>query len=606
MQFNTKPKFKQIPISTKIALLFILFFSVCSRVVYLPFHRTDKDDIGVAITVLTHYNSFKATHFGNPAHARYESKLYQYMRKADSLGILKPIIQPFVVSWAWSYAPLQYVGMDLLINKNMSYREILFWGRLPTAVFGVVNIILMAFLLIQLYQKQLIHHHLIVIGTLLMALSHEHIIFSQVMLNYELGITAHLVFLILLLCHNQVNSYLMYGLIFLTPFMQYQAVFISVAWAGTVLLFEKPKIFTLSFIKKYSYLSLPILAFGILYIVFLRNLRDLGAWTWKNGLTNEYLFDYNKLTTDAISYPIQFFLQNSYDVYTAMLSCTNENTTSYYIQNVFLISWGLLGVFFLIKSSQETYQKIALYSVLLLLVWTFMVVSQKFTLSPTRHNIILLPIFILWIVVGINGLQQFITLYWFEKITPIITVCIIINFAVSYADFLENRKDKFDEKEFKNFLQEYQVKTVVCYGEATVGELLKALLPSDGINFIETYRNAMDYYNIDRGIYVRKVSAPTTHFIAYSQHLPLKTQANTIQQQYFPLLSSHNVQSCLYTKVPKLEDLFDSLPANYTYKIYPIKEVYSDTELEFSSKTKYGINGYFLYFVEVTSSVTAN
>ncbi|MCS7004271.1 MAG: hypothetical protein NZM38_02975 [Cytophagales bacterium] len=592
----------QIPLSAKIALFLILVFGVALRILCFPFHRTDKDDIGPAITVLSHYESFKKTNLNNPTHARYHSKLYQLLRKADSIGILKPIVQMVVVSWAWSYAPLQYVAMDLFINPDMSYREILFWGRLPSALCGCFNIFLMAFFLFRIYQQQIIHHSTVVLGTLLIAFSHEHLIFSQLMLNYAVGVTAHLILLIMTTYDKEVLTLKDKLLLFLIPFAQYQAFFLAISFAITVIYFKKTPFLSAKFFKNYWGLALPFISFGFLYILFLRNLHDLGLWPWKNGLMNEYVFDSSKALEfpQGFVYTVSFFLKKGYETCAAMLSCVNEDSPFYFLQNIFWGTTGVLGGFCLLKSRNLFLNKLWIYSIGVILIWIVMIWIQKFTLSPTRHNLIVLPVLIVWVILGVDFLQSLRVFRQFP-IAYLLSIALGVAFLNSYPKFWHERKDKFEEKEFEKYIDLYRTKQVVCYGKTATGELLKNLTNFSGIKFTTTYDHYISYYDTAKKIQILKVPFPTESFLAYSQHLPLSLPENdSLNRMYFSApLQTNNLQSVMFLKVPQLKDIFDSIPMNHHYRIVPIKQIYSITELEFSSKTKYGTNGYFLYFVEV-------
>ena len=93
-------------------IILIIGIGTLFRVRSLISNYTSYDDIGVAVTMLF-YDELKGLQ-------RFKS----------------------VKSATWTYAPLQLIFPAFILYNGMSYEEIIFWGRFPSFIFGVLSIFL--------------------------------------------------------------------------------------------------------------------------------------------------------------------------------------------------------------------------------------------------------------------------------------------------------------------------------------------------------------------------------------------------------------------------------------------------------------------------------
>lgn len=99
-----------------LSLAFVFLAGILVRLLPLDSHFGHVDDLGVAKTVLKYQQDYKSF-----APAR----------------ILKNPVLSLLYQWSgvareWTYAPAQFVLTYYLIHSGQTYREIVFWGRLPS------------------------------------------------------------------------------------------------------------------------------------------------------------------------------------------------------------------------------------------------------------------------------------------------------------------------------------------------------------------------------------------------------------------------------------------------------------------------------------------
>src|SRR5690606_3243572 len=95
----------------------------------------------------------------------------------------------------WTYAPFQFWFTPLLIHPDQTYREFLFWGRLPSVFFSVLGLALLAFFY-RLYDRWKTGR--VFAALAILAFSWENIIHARQMHNYALGVTAFIALMVLL------------------------------------------------------------------------------------------------------------------------------------------------------------------------------------------------------------------------------------------------------------------------------------------------------------------------------------------------------------------------------------------------------------------------
>ena len=101
------------------------------------------------------------------------------------------------ISSSLTYAPLQYLFTVPLIDRNDSYHDLLFWGRLPSYIFGLIGLLLFVIILSRTFNEN--SYTKMIFPIMLFSLAWQNIIYSAHMSNYTLSITLLLIQIFLFL-----------------------------------------------------------------------------------------------------------------------------------------------------------------------------------------------------------------------------------------------------------------------------------------------------------------------------------------------------------------------------------------------------------------------
>jgi len=179
----------------------VVIIGAAVRLTGLGTYQTHVDDVGVARTLLYPQMSYDPINktindINNP---QYNSRVYAMGRIA--LGYLhyennNYLIKIIIIPLCGTYAPLQFMSTALLISTAQTYRQILFWGRLPSAILGVLTL----FLIILFYRKfpRPQKYYYMLASVALFAFSLESISYAKQMEHYGSGPFAIMMLLILL------------------------------------------------------------------------------------------------------------------------------------------------------------------------------------------------------------------------------------------------------------------------------------------------------------------------------------------------------------------------------------------------------------------------
>ena len=101
---------------------------------------TEYDDIGVV--------SLHKGHVGTKNIDISEGIINSMLVDMDSAhSIENTMVLPFYIAYTWTYAPAQYVLVPLLLSDDDSFDAVVFKGRLISALFSIMSIILLAYLM---------------------------------------------------------------------------------------------------------------------------------------------------------------------------------------------------------------------------------------------------------------------------------------------------------------------------------------------------------------------------------------------------------------------------------------------------------------------------
>ena len=467
-----------------LAPFLVLLLSIFIRLENLGGHFTQVDEAGIAELILYPKNlteidrDFLEERIAGQSPLI--SNLYQYSEENNYterfIELGNVFYQFFVVSITQTFAPIQFIATRFLISEEMSYRDILFWSRVPSFIFSILSLILIFLFYERLQSEQRRNYKILALA--LMGLSIEHIIFSQQAISYAIGIFAAMVLNVLLLNYTK-KVYLSYKdsiwLGFVLAFLvlcQYQILFFIPAFLVTLVFyqarnFDSIKNQILKLVPAGISFSLLFLPF---YIVFLRRYDDAGL-NYNTGPNNEFVFDIpaNELLIEKISYFFSFFINNWIEVFQSMTSFVPFESEWFLPCFIILLVMFLLGTYsFLRKDS--LFRQIGIFFFCIIMTWSILVIIGKIALSPTRHSLILLPLFVITICEGCfyisktiyANLSIRINLHLFTPLLLSLFVCII--FFTSYHEEKLQRVDVFNENKLTQIIEDNEIETIILFG----------------------------------------------------------------------------------------------------------------------------------------------
>lgn len=547
--------------------------AILSRFVGLAHHFSHIDDVGVAKTILD----------------------------AAIIGKQSPF---WSVSVIWTFAPLQFICTALLINFEQSYRELLFWGRLPSFVVSVAGIFAAYACLLRLRFKQQSAH---LIALALLACSWQAIIYAKQMNNYAFGLTGAWLMLVCL-CVNLNASKLSYLSIVL------QSAFLAgLCYAHYQLFFLVPAYYLALFFFRRNDHGLPHLCMRFaagaavliavlwpLYSFFFSKVYDpSGVYNGLNynvGPAGKFLFSWPEAGSLAenIRYSLTFFLNNFPDTLYAMLAFVPDRNAlsgaALKLILCLLVAWGGVRLF---KERKTPEGRLLFYYLFFsLLFWILLVILQKLTLSPTRHSMIYIPMLILCAAKGAEGMASFFGNN-ILKLKPetqnygmlFTAMVIVFLFSASYHVFLKERKDPFNEKEILAVLSRFDADALISFDSTVQPGMMKSL--RDYFGHYDTghvphdilYRSGADF---DRIAWVSHRSA-----LSHESWAELYKNFNLYVRKRTPFWLAEGKQPPM--PVPRSLSQYRTLYS---------KEISSDVEIDYSRQTLNGYNGFFFYVLE--------
>jgi hypothetical protein len=467
-----------------LAPFLVLFLSIFIRLENLGGHFTQVDETGISELILYPKDLTEIDRDFSEERIEDQSplifNLYQYSEERNYtehfLEFGNEFYQFFVVSITQTFAPIQFIATRFLISDEMSYRDILYWSRVPSLIFSILSLLLIFLFYERLQSKQRKNYKILAIA--LMGLSIEHIIFSQQAISYAIGIFAAMMLNILLLKYTQ-KVYLSYKdsiwlgfIIAFLVFCQYQILFFIPAFIFT-LVFYQAKNFDLIKNKILKLIPAGIsftLLFLPLYIVFLRRYDDAGL-NYNTGPNNEFVFNIsgNELVVEKISYFFDFFINNWIEVFRSMTSFVPIESEWFLPFSIILLVMFILGTYSFLRKDGFCRQ-IGIFFFCIIMTWFILVIIGKIALSPTRHSLILLPLFVITICEGCfyickiiyANMNARINLHLFTPLILSLFICII--FITSYHEEKLQRIDVFNENELTRIIEDNKIETIILFG----------------------------------------------------------------------------------------------------------------------------------------------
>lgn len=434
--------------------LLLMAFLIWIRFSWFDMHFTHYDDIKV--DQLTNYQvDLFEVQF---AHYKYNGGISGEVYNICYLlfsKIYNAAYNAYNFSKYWTYAPGQFVITFLLLPLGKDYTSIKFFGRFPSLVFGIVALLF----LWRVITKMTNSKEVACLATAIMGFSWQSILYCMHMSNYEsIILIGCIAALYIIKCLNEKTEkwWVQGGFIFgVLTWFHYQTVCFFggylITFVGVSLSEGKSK-------KK-------VIRMGEICLLYVMTISPLflfanmnGVPTWNAGINGEYLF---RFTWDMV-YFVKFFGINSWRVFKAMLSPVPlylPIANFYAVGMVILFVLGIIGS--LIECKDDMPFFITLFCIGTIGTEYFFVFLGKFTLSPTRHCNVLIPMYVIEISLGIYYLLKQRRSQRLRILAVVGTVFIVCIWSRYYPTIKQDRIDVFSEQLVDQIMMECEPDLVI-------------------------------------------------------------------------------------------------------------------------------------------------
>lgn len=557
----------------QILIVASIALGILTRYLFLGTHFSHVDDLTPLRSILE-WKKYPVLEnwLSNPTHPW--ASLFKFFNSIHLLMPLSILVdtknQAFGVAGSSTYAPLQFLLTSLLIHPEMSYEQLIFWGRMPSFLIGSASILMIGYLIKKIFQNNSLV--LVLIAILLISFSLENIVYTVQVESYAIGVLILIIYLILffrmidksdlnfidlivIMLSTLVFSWSQYQFLFFLP-----GFYLGLIFHGSTLK-DKRYLFKSIGVSIAAFLSvLPIYSF-----MSKTGLLGRGV-NWNAGVSGEYLFSIIPFQSifEPIIYILKFFINNTYVVIQSNFTMGYGflNHPAYFIS---LLLFMILGLFNVFKKSKPFF----IFIMTTKLVWMGLVILRILTLSPTRHSLILFPLQVVLLLFGLDLLFDFMrrnSLSFLAYFKIIILTVLYTGFFASIIEVYESRIDPFNESKIDSLVQSFQVDHILSYGWTW------------NLHF-------MDYpklYLMDIGIY-GKMNDTQSDTIAFIGHRdPMASDAFTYVVESLNQLDGQSYST-------NIED----------YILIYSEEIKSDVEIDSVNYTKNGTNGYYFYVFKI-------
>ena len=579
-----------------IAGLFILVMAIISRLYLLDKHFTHIDDIGVAWSILhlkdemssidsqceeSLIKSFTSCRYFLAKKQSEELTLptselgnflqqYGLLEKARTIFFLYRSFN--IVPLSWTYAPAQFYLTDFLLHPGMSYGQIKFWGRFPSLLFGVIAILFLMYS-VKYFESSGNVGLSVCLVSLVMSTSLQSIIYAAQMESYAIGIFSVSALTVLLgyFINKKeigIKTALAAGAAVATLSMyQYQTLLFIPGFLLSFIVFRNPNV---KIIYPLIWGAGSFLFIAIPFVFSILISRTNRSVSWNAGPNGEFAIQ----SHDPVFLKFFEVISNLPLVLESMLSPVPES--SLYAQ---LFKWLLFILFALgVTASFINKEKrsFLLFSILTFATWFIFVIFGKLPFSPTRHSMVLIPLFAMFVAFGFSAVFRRLKVYALINFIPILIISFwLYAFAIGYKIIIHERMDRFDEEFLDQTFKTFSVDIVV--GEYTNSPYFMPKINRRPIVFNQIH-NPQDS-NINSSL----------------QGIGIKP--NIMVAVYGRTELTDAALNNLYNNIAK------QLQLPITKKITMIKkdESPSKVEVDWSSRTNNGTNSFFLYIFKVNN-----
>jgi hypothetical protein len=511
----------KIVILKRLSLIAIIIMAIFVRVDDLQNQFPTIDDTGVAWTLLNHTDQLNVSYIKkkiyDSKHEDFNTPQYILLRSLDEaqslelgLAILKPVIKMTIIPQTWTYAPIQYIFTSILLNNNLSYKSVLFWGRFPSCVFSILSLLMLVLLLRKIFKDE--WYLPTIFSLLIFGFSLENIVYAKHMSNYSAGMFSLLLLInIYIASRNSENlkSPLLQGfLLAICVGLSYQVLFFIPAFFGSWLLMERKTFFkknefiirNLNNIKFRNFIRIffAFLVFSsaliFTFVIFQSKRGEAGS----TGIPNRYYFEIPFMNTlgvistflNDLSYTITFFISNGFETTNFLLSNSQyTSSVSLFIIYSFIFVM-LVGLFSGIKSQNKGLKEISVFIILSIVTYFLLILFKKIPLSPSRHSLILLPILAIMIAMGIFAIFRLIPnsrRIYFLIITLFAGSIMVGSFWSNYNDFISKRVDLMNDSRLNYFIKKSKPEFIVMPKYFVMNKLLNQDWVLESYNSQEIY-----------------------------------------------------------------------------------------------------------------------
>lgn len=535
-----------------LVLAALLFVGVYARFVELEWHFSNVDDMGVAEIILKN-------------------------RATGEWG-------RFPISRFYTYAPFQYLITPLLISQHLEYRDLLFWGRLPSCVFGSLGLVA---LVLFYWKLDGVRSGKVFPALAILACAWENIIHAKQMHPYALGVTATLLLFIVFLAYldapkPSAGRAAVSGLLAaLASHVQYQLMAFVPAFFAALAAREWRRAGKLAAIRHLA-LGIAVYAAAVfpMWFFLLRPYlaENAGAPPWAWGPANEFMLAFAPGTPipEQVVRTVDFFVRNFWVVFQADTAVVPEQSPLFLPFSLVLAALLGLGVASFVRTRDERRRWLAIFFALVVITWDGLVLLRKLTFGPTRHSLILLPFFAVTISEGLA--------YALAKVRASeraslftsagLSVTLAVVFLANYGTFLEERRDPFVESEIVKTLREYKVDTILSNQRSDGLPLMKQ---------IQAYQEEIDTLGMER--------YKTMAWISRSEAPVTKDSCEDMRRLYNARIEAERAATGKF--FPTIDH-----PCS-AYRVVYARRQASDLQVDFSRRTQNAIytNGFYFYIV---------
>ena len=401
----------------------------------------------------------------------------------DDLGILEYLFlgqakhNIFYVTSYLTNAPFQYIFTYFLVSPSLDYRELLFWGRLPSCVMGCLALVMLV-LFYREYDKRSPEKGFFAIA--FVACSWENIAFAKQMHSYAIGVFAATILLFWLMTRVRKTFFSLRDawstslVLALASHMQYQILLFVPAFYLTLLgahwgnCCKKPVLLRNLFLSVAVYIGLILpMWFFFLKPQFFDFSRKI---EWALGSSREYAFNWSvsRGLWGQVVYVSGFFLKNLYEIFESKMAFFPEASLFFKSVMAGLFSFFIFGVIDFFGNPDKKARSFGVFFGLLLLTWWGMAVFRGFPYGPSRYTLILLPFFAVTTAQGLEGLSKVLRTgigkeipeLWRRRLWIGMGLLVLSIFLVCYGQFLKERKDPINGRELRAVFEAYDVDEV--------------------------------------------------------------------------------------------------------------------------------------------------